>query len=220
MIAEPRRLTISRWRWISRQRSTLLRALENEVIAEIRLSGRTLDIGGGEHFRYYSQMSRDGVKHSVNLTPDVKPTFLANLNGPLPVASASYDNVISFNTFEHVENDVLAFGEMLRVLKPGGTFHMTVPFLYRVHGRYGDFHRHSAEWWEGFIESCGLRSEQFRIVPLVWSPLSSGLAQLSWFGGGGRGRLVRRLVLGLPLLSGRRPADGQFALGYYISGTK
>ena len=226
MIVEPSAVSVSRWRWISRQGTSLLRALENERIAEIKLKGRTLDVGGGSHFNYHSLMETDGVNHSVNITPEVEPTFIADLNRPLPVASASYDNVISFNTLEHLKNDTLAFTEMIRVLRPGGAFHVTVPFLYRLHGRYGDFHRHSAEWWEGFVEACGVPPERFRVMPLVWSPLSSALAQFSWFGGGARSRFVRQAILYLPVMrqnwGGRTELRGcePYALGYYISGTK
>ena len=37
----------------------------------------------------------------------------------MPIASDSYDNIISLNTFEHIENDTLAIAESVRVLKPG-----------------------------------------------------------------------------------------------------
>jgi SAM-dependent methyltransferase len=227
MIVANSRPSFSRWRWLSKQRTSLLRALENEILAGIHLRGMTLDVGGGINFGYYGLLKTEGVTHSVNITPAVMPTIIADLNMPLPLSSCSYDNVISFNTLEHLENDSLAFAEMIRVLKPGGAFHVTVPFLYRLHGRYGDFHRHSAEWWDVYIRSLGVPQERFRVIPLVWSPLSSALAQFPWFGGGRRGRLLRRVILLLPLvwpLSHRGNAKDAtyhpFSLGYYISGTK
>jgi SAM-dependent methyltransferase len=223
MIADPVLPTWSRWRWLSRQRMSLLRALEYEQLAALRLSGATLDVGGGAQFEYHGLIDIKGTTHSVNLARSVAPTVIANLNASLPFASASYDNVISLNTLEHIEDDRLALAEMIRVLKPGGHVHITVPFLYRQHGRYGDFHRHTAQWWEYALHRAGLAAEHLYILPLVWSPIASVLAQFPWFGGGFKGRLLRSMVLITACVPGapkRSRAIMDMPLGYYIRGRK
>jgi SAM-dependent methyltransferase len=202
---------------------SLLRALEYEQLASLRLTGATLDVGGGAQFEYHGLIEIRGMTHSVNLARAVSPTVIADLNQQLPFASGSYDNVISLNTLEHIEDDRLALAEMIRVLKPGGSFHITVPFLYRQHGRYGDFHRHTAQWWDHALRRAGIAPQHFQIVPLVWSPIASVLAQFPWFGGGFKGRLLRRAVLVMACI-GRPPARSAAAvdvpLGYYIRGRK
>jgi len=45
----------------------------------------------------------------------------------LPFADNTFDRVITSEVLEHVQNDVRAIAEMVRVLKPGGTFAGTVP---------------------------------------------------------------------------------------------
>ncbi|MGA9275309.1 class I SAM-dependent methyltransferase [Ilumatobacter sp.] len=45
----------------------------------------------------------------------------------LPFADASFDKVITSEVLEHIQDDVTAISEMVRVLKPGGTFAATVP---------------------------------------------------------------------------------------------
>jgi len=45
----------------------------------------------------------------------------------LPFADDSFDVVITSEVLEHIQNDVAAISEMVRVLKPGGTFAATVP---------------------------------------------------------------------------------------------
>ncbi|WP_200385800.1 hypothetical protein [Rhodocyclus tenuis] len=104
---------------------------------------------------------------------------------------------------------------------------MTVPFLFPRHGRYGDFHRHAAEYWEKELCELGLDTNDFIIKPLSYSPLSSVLAALPWFLGGIRGKLVKGIVL-LAACSRRRrqqskkalAGDTDYALGFYIDGIK
>ena len=56
--------------------------------------------------------------------------FLGVLRGDatrLPFADGSFDVVITSEVLEHIQDDVGAISEMVRVLKPGGTFAATVP---------------------------------------------------------------------------------------------
>ena len=45
----------------------------------------------------------------------------------LPFEDGNFDRVITSEVLEHIQNDVGAIAEMVRVLKPGGTFAGTVP---------------------------------------------------------------------------------------------
>ncbi len=204
-----------------------MRAMEEEQIARLHLQGLTLDIGGGADFDYTKLIRVDGDLDSINNNAAVNPTFVADLNDVLPFADNTYDNVICFNTLEHIYEERLITGEFLRVLRPGGRFVFTVPFLFPRHGRYGDFHRHTAEYWETRLCELGLESHDFFIKPLSYSPLSSVLAILPWF----RGGLLGRLFKGIVLLAActRRPCrqsihapggDANYALGFYIDGNK
>ncbi|MDQ7054474.1 MAG: methyltransferase domain-containing protein [candidate division KSB1 bacterium] len=46
----------------------------------------------------------------------------------LAFENASFDYVIASDIFEHVREDVKGFQEIFRILKPGGTFLLTVPY--------------------------------------------------------------------------------------------
>ncbi len=226
----PRRRTLRRWREIAFSRHSLLRALEYERIRGLELRGRILDLGGGERNSYASLLRLRGRVESVNLSRDVRPTCIADLERRLPFADASFDAVLSLNTFEHLERDEAAVVEALRVLRPGGQFHFVVPFLYRVHGSPRDFNRRTAEWWCGFLERHGVEPRGFAVEPLVWDRLGTAF---SFFGSGPIGRIARPLVL-LPAAlrdlrfagSDRLPDRGahrriaDYALGYYVSGVK
>lgn len=59
--------------------------------------------------------------------------YVAALQGDatrLPFDDASFDRVITSEVLEHIQDDVSAIGELVRVLRPGGTFACTVPTWY------------------------------------------------------------------------------------------
>lgn len=173
MIKEPRRPSFQRYCRLLRGQHTLLRDLQYEAITGKTIGGRILDIGGGKGFDYYKLIRVNGTLESINADPATQPTYISDLNETLPLADATYDTVISFNTFEHLRRDEFALREMLRVLKPGGQFLILVPFLHAVHGRYGDFHRHTAQWWNDFFLRHGTLPESLMVEPLVWDECST-----------------------------------------------
>ena len=120
----------------------------------------------------------------------VEPTYIWDLNLPLPFEDGLYDNVISLNTFEHVYEDKVAITEGLRVLRRCGGFHFLVPFIYRVHASPGDYHRHTAEWWQRTISTCGVSDEQFSVTPLVWNPASTAACLRGLTGGAARAAVM------------------------------
>lgn len=230
MILPPKRATFSRYLRLSNTRYSLLRSLQYERIEGLLLRGRTLDVGGGARNSYYSLLRVEGTIDSVNIDPKIQPTLIADLNEPLPIASDSYDNIISLNTFEHIKNDTLAIAEAIRVLRPGGGYHIVVPFMYRVHASPSDFHRHTSFWWESYLRSLGVDETTLTVEPLLWSPISSAFSLVEFRGLRGlrKKAVMLRTVLSHARWSGqeRLPAGrlsevySEFALGYYIHGTK
>lgn len=226
----PLRPTLKRWWRQSATQYSIFRGLEYERINGLTLHNRTLDVGGGRHISYSHLLVIKGEVESINIDPKIQPTFVADLNQPMPLKDAVYDNFISLNTFEHIWRDDIAIREAFRVLKPGGRFHITVPFLYIVHGSPFDYHRHTASWWSDYISSLGVPRDNIIIEPLMWDAISTGFA-LSEFQISFRA-LRRKLVMlpavirnlrwigqeRLPRLLGERHAP--YALGYYIYGTK
>jgi SAM-dependent methyltransferase len=61
---------------------------------------------------------------------EIDKEFVGVLRGDattLPFADGAFDVVITSEVLEHVQDDVAAIAEMVRVLRPGGTFAATVP---------------------------------------------------------------------------------------------
>jgi FkbM family methyltransferase len=229
MTGESRVVTWSRWRKLSTPEYSLYRALEYEQIYGMSLPGRTLDLGGGERANYLPLLQVRGEIVSVNLDPGIAPTLLADLNAPFPFREKVFDDVITFNTLEHIYNDLNAITEIVRVLKPGGRFHIGVPFLYRVHGSPDDYHRHTASWWRRTLAGLDVDVSTLRVEPLTWDPLASAFSIVEF---NRIRRLLKKPVMFRAVLEAHRSGgainwqqrfarrNSDFALGYYITGQR
>lgn len=230
MICWPTKLTWLRW-WmlVSHSELTLLRALEIECFREMNLEGITLDVGGGEASSYYHILSNRGDIHAVNLDSSMVPTYVADFNRGLPVATNSYNNIISLNTLEHICEDVLVVQEMFRTLKPEGQLYLFVPFIHRVHtsDSVSDYHRHTAHFWVKALEQIGFVHNDIQIKPLVFGPLAAPLSLVEYvFLTSWSKILVRAFVLLLSMLwakirpMGIRSSGSDTPLGYLIRARK
>ena len=225
MILPARRPSLARWRRLATTEFSLLRSLEYERITGLELSGLVLDVGGGVRNSYLNRMRVTGQVETVNLDPTMQPTYLADLNQPLPIPSDRYDTVISLNTLEHVEQDRVALGEIGRVLKPGAHVYLVVPFLYRVHGSPYDYHRHTASAWIALLTEAGFQRDTIQVEPLAFGRLSGGVSLVEFFFPGPLRWLLKAAVLLLVVLREgmrRRPAEAEMdlPLGYFISARK
>lgn len=104
-----------------------------------------LDIGAGTapyaaHLRQFF-----GVRNYVAM--DVAPTDRCTLVGDgcaLPFRDATFELVVSFDVMQHVTTPRTMIDEIIRVLKPGGYYLFTFPFLY-AECDFHDYHRWTIE---------------------------------------------------------------------------
>lgn len=67
----------------------------------------------------------------------------------LPIASATVDAAVSANMLEHVADDVQALREIKRILPPGGTAAIIVPFGHNLYDYYDRFLGHERRYRRG-----------------------------------------------------------------------
>lgn len=109
---------------------------------------RYLDLGAGAGYlswKLYEWLERRGVDPAERITPcDLHPELFqfsrlrcieADFGGRLPFGDASFDAVICMEVVEHVPDQLHLFGEMARVVKPGGRAIVTTPNVLNVNSR-------------------------------------------------------------------------------------
>jgi SAM-dependent methyltransferase len=107
--------------------------------------GVVLDIGAGEQkIQAYlpagtTYLSLDYYQ-TATAWYGTRPCLFATAQ-QLPIATASIDTVLLLDVLEHLPRPEQAIAEIWRVLRPGGTFILQIPFLYPLHDTPYDFHR-------------------------------------------------------------------------------
>jgi SAM-dependent methyltransferase len=75
---------------------------------------------------------------------------------------ARFDLIIADQVFEHLKWPYRAARNVLAMLRPGGYFVVTVPFLVRVHRSPTDCSRWTAEGLSYFLQECGFDAAGIR----------------------------------------------------------
>ncbi len=137
-----------------KKKFSLIRLLHNFYLNQITITGKTIDLGAGDgsNLSYYDH---------VNITNAVieKTDFFKNsdrelnLEKELNLDNNSYDNVILFNTLEHIENYKNLINEIYRILKPGGRLEIFVPFLVYYHPDPNDYFRPTHAYLKKILEN-------------------------------------------------------------------
>ena len=108
-----------------------------------RLEGRVLDVGCGEQpYRSWLTSAREYVGVDVESRPGVAAVIRPGT--PWPVQDESFDSVLCTQVLEHDSDPAHTLDEINRVLVPGGTAVVSVPFAYNEHMAPHDYRRWSA----------------------------------------------------------------------------
>ncbi len=129
-------------------------------------TGRVLDFGCGSK-PYESLFTRVdqyiGVDMPVTGHPHRRSRVDVFYDGErLPFPDCTFDGVVSFEVLEHVFNPDVVLRELRRVLKPGGTLLLTVPFAWDEHEVPFDFARYTCHGLKSVLERSGFEVVQQR----------------------------------------------------------
>jgi SAM-dependent methyltransferase len=167
--ATDRRIVVDglRWRWALsevRRGGSLIRAGLNQAVREdVFVSGEVLDLGGGSKASYRPLLGGSAARiTSIDAGARMGAELAMNLEDvPLPLPAASFDTVIAFNLIEHIFRHTELLQDSARLLRPGGTCYIWVPFLIGHHPDPHDYFRYTHEALVRLLEGAGF--EQIRV---------------------------------------------------------
>lgn len=125
---------------------------------------------------------------NIDLMPYPNVDIVAEA-GRIPFINDSVDLVFSIAVLEHVRDPEAAISEIVRVLRPGGSAYIFVPFIQGFHSSPHDYQRYTRAGLEYALRKLQIvRTENFGPTSgLVWIlgewlsiPLSFGIASLQW----------------------------------------
>jgi ubiquinone/menaquinone biosynthesis C-methylase UbiE len=130
---------------------TVRRALfESIKFATPHFSGKLLDVGCGQMpYKSYILEKNKQVTQYIGLDIEqstIHDTSISDLTwdgNTIPLADASIDSAMATEVLEHCFNPIVTLSEINRVLKPGGIFFFTVPFLWPLHETPFDAYRYT-----------------------------------------------------------------------------
>ena len=139
-------------------RQSILKAVKDSLHV---FKGELLDVGCGQ--MPYRELIMEGNKNVTKYigldleSSTVHNTSIADLHWDavtIPLPDNSVDSVMATEVLEHSFHPDQTLGEIYRVLKPGGTFFFTVPFLWPLHETPYDAFRYTPFFHENAFGEC------------------------------------------------------------------
>jgi len=123
----------------------------------------------------------------------------------LPFKNGAFDSVIALSLLEHLRSPQRAAEESYRVLKKGGVFCLTVPFLQKLHTQPYDFFRFTIYGIRHIVESAGFTIVKTSNGGGMWKVFGARLAgylysDILGLGYGPDDRSVKPKIYLLPVL--------------------
>ena len=128
------------------------------------IHGKTLDVGCGQkpYEKLFNSSPYIGLEIDTVENRRIKKADYFYDGKTFPFQNDEFDSIIVNEVFEHVFNPVDFLNEIHRVLKPGGTLLMTVPFIWDEHEQPNDYARYTSFGLQHILEKSGFEVIEHR----------------------------------------------------------
>ncbi len=126
--------------------------------------GVVLDIGGRNRGAFKKPKNNVEKWIFADIEAKHKPDVVLDVANMQNIDTDSIDIVNAMELFEHVEKINAGIAECYRVLKFGGKFLISVPFLFPVHADPYDFQRWTHTKWKNELIKTGFKIEKTEIM--------------------------------------------------------
>lgn len=112
-----------------------------------------LNVGaGGEAYKFLKHL-RGAKIIQIDIDPDRKPDVVVDVCNLQNFEENSFDAIFMIEVLEHVKEPQQAINQLYRVLKPGGTLILSVPFVIPIHDEPYDFFRYTKYGLEYLLQN-------------------------------------------------------------------
>lgn len=163
--------------WVYQIRKNIFKVLQENAVL---FRGKVLDVGCGIMPYKKTILRNKNVTEYIGLDlentsyyADIKPDLLWN-GQVIPLDDNTVDCIVATEVLEHCYSPDIILREIHRVLKPGGLFFCTVPFIWHLHEIPFDEYRYTPFSLEKHLKACNFND-------IVIKPLGgwdSALSQL------------------------------------------
>lgn len=143
---------------------SILRIEQYKKIKSVSFHGKVLDLGGSKKSGYHELMHGQEEIVTGNIDASYGCDIVFDVQNNFPFGDNTFDGITAINLFEHVYNVLPALNESARVLKPGGIFVITTPFMVNIHGSPDDFFRYTGSFYQKKLAELGLEVERIEVL--------------------------------------------------------
>ena len=158
---------------------------------QIAAGSSVLDVGAGscpyrKDFDHTTYKTHDFKQYDGYIDPQKHEGLYGEMDYvsdivSLPIPSKSFDVVLCTEVLEHVPEPIRAFGEMARILRPGGQMILTAPLGSGLHQEpfhfYGGYTPH---WYKMVADRFGLVIEELVPNGTFFKHLAQECARVAW----------------------------------------